>query len=178
MRASRGGRTGLEPVGRIRWPRAHTLGRMVAAALLLSTAAAVAWHGSILSTLDGDPGADRAPTAGQPSARPPAPPLADEPYPATLPADGSRLAVPDGLVGVPVPLGSPAMTSLIRPGDRVDLLAVADTGPPVVVAAGRVVLGVDHADATLLIALTPDQAEDVVASPASVRFAVTIRSGG
>ncbi len=79
---------------------------------------------------------------------------------------------------MPVPLGSPAMTSLIRPGDRVDLLAVTDAGPPVVVAAGRVVLGVDHADATLLIALTPDQAEDVVASPASVRFAVTIRSGG
>jgi len=151
---------------------------MVAAALLLSTAAAVAWHGTDTSTSDGGFGADGAPTAGHPSTSPPPPPRADEPHPAALPTDGTRLAVPDGLVGVPVPLGSPAMTSLIRPGDRVDLLAVTDAGPPVVVAAGRVVLGVDHADATLLIALTPEQAENVVASPASIRFAVTIRSGG
>lgn len=178
MRASRGGRAGLEPVGRIRWPRRHTLARMVAAALLLSTAAAVAWHGTDASTSGGGSGVDGALTTGNPSASPPPPALAHEPPHATPPTDGSRLAVPDGLVGVPVPLGSPAMTSLIRPGDRVDLLAVTDAGPPVVVAAGRVVLGVDHADATLLLALTPEQAEEVVASPASIRFAVTIRSGG
>ncbi|HEY8452687.1 MAG: hypothetical protein FWJ70_16330 [Micromonosporaceae bacterium] len=173
MRASHGRRTGLEPVGRIRWPRAHTLGRMVAAALLLSTAAAVAWHGSGSSTLDADSGADGGAAAGES----PPPPPPDGTHPAAPPSDGSRLAVPEGLVGVPVALGSPAMTALIRPGDRVDLLAVADTGPPVVVAAGRVVLGVDHADATLLVALTPEQAAEVVASPASMRFAVTIRSG-
>lgn len=174
MRASRSRRTGLEPVGRLQWPQRHTLGRMLAAAALLSTAAAVAWHGGDPSTSDHPP--DPAPAAGQPapSPSPPLPPAGGQQ--AALPTEGSRLAVPDGLVGVPVPLGSPAMTSLIHPGDRVDLLAVTGTGPPVVLATGRVVLGVDHPDATLLLALTPEQADDVVAAPASTRFAVTVRS--
>lgn len=153
MMMRRSGRTGLDPAGRIRLPRRGTMLRSAMVAVLLLTAAG-ALYGGVGGT------------------DPPSPP---EPPEQSPPPAAARLSIPDGLVGVPVPLGTPAGLAMLQPGDRVDLLAVPDGGggDPAVLAGNAAVLGVDRPDATLFLALTPRQAHAVVSSTS--RFAVIVR---
>jgi len=90
------------------------------------------------------------------------------------PGDG-RLPIPAGMVGVPVRLADPAGLALLRPGDRVDLFAVADEGAPVPLAAGVTVLAVDAGAAALLVALAEPEGRAVVAAGTRAGFAITIR---
>lgn len=62
---------------------------------------------------------------------------------------------------------------MVRPGDRVDLLLVPGDGEPDLVAGDVTVLAVAAPDATVLLALSPDQARRVVATTA--RFALIVR---
>lgn len=123
-----------------------------------------------------------------------------EPDPAApAPAGDGRLSIPDGLVGVPVTLAEPTALTVLRAGDRVDLLAVRGAGAGPAADAARLggadgvtggdagagtralareafVLAVDHAAAVVLLALTPGQAGTVVSVPGGTRFAVIVRS--
>lgn len=149
----------LDPVRRLRLPRRSALLRGALVALLLLTAAGVLYAG------------DEPPAAGTGQA----PPEAGQPEPEAGQPEAGRRAIPDGMVGVPVLLGDPARLALLRPGDRVDLVAVPGSeGDPVVLAAGAAVLAVDHAAATLLLAATPAQARTVVATPATAVLAVVV----
>lgn len=185
----------LDPVGRFRLPRRATTLRLVLVAGLLLTGAGV------LYAADDPPGTDPL-AATDPPADPPAatdPPAAvhtprpgtpdagtSDPGtpdpgtgPVTRPTAGGpapRLPIPSGLVGVPVSLASPASLAMLRPGDRVDLLAVpAAGGDPAPLAGAAPVLAVDPGAAALLLALTPEQGRAVVSTPATSRFAVIVR---
>ena len=161
----------LDPVRRLPLPRRGTLLRLSAVALLLVTAATLAYAtdtapaggAEIAATTDGQaapPGV--APTAVGRS---------------TPEGERERLPLPPELVGVAVPLGEPTALSVLRPGDRVDLFSVpAGGGEPVSLAEGALVLAADAAAATLFVALTPEQAHEVVAAPAAARFAVIVRA--
>ncbi|MFI6760348.1 RcpC/CpaB family pilus assembly protein [Micromonospora sp. NPDC050417] len=100
---------------------------------------------------------------------------------------GARLALPAGMVGVPVRLAEPAAVAVVRPGDRVDLLVVPRAGmasparATEVVAARALVLdvlgpqsAVDGSTA-LYLALPPEQAQRTVALPDGTRFAIMVR---
>jgi hypothetical protein len=90
-------------------------------------------------------------------------------------------------VGVPVRLTEPATLAVVRPGTRVDLIAVtaAGTATPgaqesTLVAARALVLDVVGAGGAevapvLYLALQPDQAHKAVAVPESTRFAIIVR---
>ena len=89
-----------------------------------------------------------------------------------------------GLVAVPVRLAEPATSNLLRPGDRVDVLA-AGTGPDaplsaVVVAADSAVLavpprGADAEGALVVLATSPSTAARLGAAAVSSRLSVTVR---
>jgi hypothetical protein len=180
----------LDPVGRLRLPRRPALLRAAAAAALLVTAAAVLYAG-------GDPPPAGAGQAGGAPASPgsatpdrsnlehqdPVQPAPDPDWPGPDPdLPGSawpgpeRLAIPDGLVGVPVSLSEPARLAVLRPGDRVDLLAIsAAGGEPAPLASGAPVLAVDHAAAALLLAVTEEQGWAVASTPPTTTFAVIVR---
>lgn len=174
----------LDPARSLRLPRRGAVWRILLVAVLL-LAAAGAWLGpggadppvSVPAPADPSPDASPAVATQAPAGSPPAgSPRVGEP-----PAgpSGTRLPVPDGLVGVPVPLGAPAATAMLRPGDRVDLLVTGATADdePVLLAEDATVLAVDQPGAALLLALTPTQAHEVVAMAASsARFAVIVRS--
>ncbi|GAB3144125.1 hypothetical protein GCM10027290_21790 [Micromonospora sonneratiae] len=99
-----------------------------------------------------------------------------------------RLAVPAGTVGVPVRLAEPAALTIVRPGVRVDLLAVSSAGggaggspEPTLVASRALVLDVlggAAADGTsaLYLALPPEQAQRAVGMPEGVRFMIIVRA--
>lgn len=149
----------LDPVRRPRLPRGRTLLRTGLIALFLLIAAA--------ALLAGDPAA---PCAPSPPAAAPAP---------SEDASG-RLAVPSGVVGVPVRLAEPAVLTLVHPGDRVDLLAATGTAAapardPTVLARDALVLGVVGAEGAVLLALNPDRARAVVGLPEGTRFGVMVR---
>jgi hypothetical protein len=143
----------LDPMPR-RLARA-TLIRLVAVAALLATAAALIWSRP----------SGCAPTVVVPQARP------------SSTASVRPPEVPRGNVGVPVRLAEPTALSLVRPGDRVDLLSV-DGGDSRPVAAAALVLKVtgtdDPASGGLLLALTPAEAQRAVTS-AGRGFAILIR---
>lgn len=161
----------------LRWPRPPRRGTVLRAALvaaLLITAAGVLYGRDDGGACSGSP----APAAG--SGPPPTPA-------ASLPVPG-RLALPPGLVGVPVRLAEPTTVAVVAAGDRVDLLATrpsgtAGSGQPTLLAASALVLGtLDAADADpvagsalLYLALSPDQARNVVGMPENVRFGVIVR---
>lgn len=158
----------LDPAGRLRLPGRRTLWRLGAVAALLLTAA-----GALHAGTQPRPAPD--PAVATPGARhavdvetdpPAAPDPADQPV---------RLPVPPGAVGVPVRLGDPAGLSLLHPGDRVDLFAVATSGDLVRLATGVTVLAVDAPAAALLLALSEQQSQDVVAAAPTAAFAITIR---
>ncbi|HEV7960950.1 MAG TPA: hypothetical protein VGP57_00275 [Actinoplanes sp.] len=80
---------------------------------------------------------------------------------------------------MPVRLAEPTALMLVRPGDHVDLIRVADDSHDTsAVAASALVLGVTGADdpttGGLLLALTPAEAAKAVAQPGG-GFAVLIR---
>ncbi|HEX8632339.1 MAG TPA: flagellar biosynthesis protein FlgA [Catenuloplanes sp.] len=175
----------LDPV-RWRPPHGAALARAALTIALLLTAA---W---LFYARDDPPGA--APVA---SSRPQAPPGAGSAPPDTggppTPAGvgeadarrsgtgpGDRLPVPAGSVGVPVRLIEPATLAVVRPGDRVDLLAIPANGRPGTVAADALVLGV-AADpegvpgGAVYLALTREQAERTVGADGRTRFAALIR---
>ncbi|MEU4618721.1 hypothetical protein AB0G04_01900 [Actinoplanes sp. NPDC023801] len=155
----------LDPV-RWRRPGRGTLFRLVAAAGLLFTAAAVLW---LQPTTCATPM-----TAPQSSG--PAAPAASASGPAP-----DAMAIPPGSVGVPVRLADPTALTVVRPGNRVDLLRIdGDRDRTVAVASAALVLEVTGADdpATggLLLALGPDEAQRAV-SVTGRGFAIVIRPG-
>ena len=147
----------LDPV-RWRRPSRGTLLRLAAVAVLLGTAAVISWSGS---------------PPAKTCVSPPAPSAA-----ASAPTSRKAPAVPAGSVGVPVRLAEPTALTLVRPGDRIDLLSVEEGGGPVAVAAAALVLGVTGADdpttGGLLVALNPAEAQKAVAAPGRA-FAILIR---
>jgi hypothetical protein len=159
----------LDPV-RWRRPGRGLLIRLVAVATLLATAAAVSWSPSQSC---GVPTTGRV-VSSAPATRPPATTASS--------SDQTRAApgVPDGSVGVPIRLADPTALSLIRPGNRVDLLRLGDPGgQPTAVAADALVLRVtgadDPASGGLLLALTPQQAQQAVTTTTREGFAIVIR---
>lgn len=174
-----GTRTGLEPAGRMRAARRATVLRAAIVAALLLTALAASYGLGRPAAPDrtaapGPTAAHQTATADQTAAATSTSPP-ESPGPLATSTDGTaRLPVPPGMVGVPVPMGAPPTLAMVRAGDEVDLLNVPDTGEPMTVAEHARVLGVDRADAAVLLALTPEQAHRTVA--ASGRFAVLIRS--
>jgi hypothetical protein len=149
----------LDPVRRPRLPRGRTLLRtgLVATFLLTALAALVAREPA-------------APCAPPPTAAASAP---------SVDASG-RIAVPPGAVGVPVRLAEPAVLALVRPGDRVDLMATGDASPTPgrespLLARDALVLGVVGADGAVLLALSPDRARAIVGLPDGIRFGVIVR---
>jgi hypothetical protein len=192
----------LDPI-RWRRPGRGSLIRLAAAAALLVMAAAVVWSrpqtcapplAGASASPGSQPGGVRSgfpPGGGDPAVSPGAEGSAVQPggegsaarpVGAGAPADqgtGGSSAVPPGFVGVPVRLAEPTALTLVRPGDRVDLLRVDDTGqgtPPV--AAAALVLSVtganDPTSGGLLLALRPAEAARAVTAPGR-GFAVLIR---
>lgn len=150
----------LDPVRRPRLPRGRTLLRtgLIAAFLLTAVAALFAR----------DPASLPCP--------PPPPPAAVAAAP-SVDASG-RLAVPPGVVGVPVRLAEPAVLALVHSGDRVDLLAASGTAPTresALLAHDALVLGVVPADGAVLLALDPGRARAIVGLPDGTRFGVIVR---
>ncbi|GIE27845.1 hypothetical protein Ait01nite_008900 [Actinoplanes italicus] len=159
----------LDPV-RWRRPGRGTLLRLFSAAVLLFTAAAVLWLQP--TTCVAPVTAPRSSSAATP----------------VTPASGSAgntRAIPAGSVGVPVRLADPTALTVVRPGNRVDLLRIdgdrdRDRDRTVAVASAALVLEVTGADdpATggLLLALGPDEAQRAV-SATGRGFAIVIRPG-
>ncbi|WP_236643195.1 hypothetical protein [Actinoplanes utahensis] len=88
-------------------------------------------------------------------------------------------AIPPGSVGVPVRLADPTALTVVRPGNRVDLLRLDnDRDRSVPVASGALVLEVTGADdpvtGGLLLALQPDEASRAI-SGSGRGFAIVIR---
>ncbi|WP_353899520.1 flagellar biosynthesis protein FlgA [Micromonospora harpali] len=160
----------LQPLRRPRLPGRATLLRAALVAALLGLAAAV------LHTPSGCP-----PPTGDRSPGPAAPPPAEAASgPAAPPA---ALPLPDGAVGVPIRLAEPAALAVVRPGARVDLLAVPagrQAGDADLLAPRALVLDVVGAGATdgssaLYLALRPEQAHRAVGLPEGSRFAIVVR---
>ncbi|HEX7743639.1 MAG TPA: hypothetical protein VF462_00020 [Micromonosporaceae bacterium] len=101
------------------------------------------------------------------------------------PGGPGPLPIPHGLVGVPVRLAEPAAADVVRPGGRVDLLALpvgtarTTVEQPTVLASAALVLDVltggGDAPAALVLALEPAQARRAVGQPETTRFAVVLR---
>jgi hypothetical protein len=171
-----------------RWPgrpRTSTLLRAAVVAALLTVAAGVLY--SQESPACPHAGAATGKTAAQPAEGPGAQPA--ERAGAARQAEEQQIApsvpIPAGLVGVPIRLAEPAALAVVRPGGRVDLLAIPATtsreapGRPAVLAASALVLdvlaGESDSPAAILLALDPDQARRAVALPDTTRFAVILR---
>ena len=95
---------------------------------------------------------------------------------AACPVPVDELAVPAGLVGVPVGLADPAALAVLRAGDRVDLVPVG-AGPAV--ARDALVLQAAEGDAApvVYLAVTETEAQRVLGVAAEVRFRVLVRPG-
>lgn len=159
----------LRPVRRPRPPGARAVLRAVLVAALLVLAAGVLYTR--------EPTSCPAPTGALPSDEPaPAGPVPGGPTP-------TRLALPPGLVGVPVRLAEPAALAVLRPGARVDLLAApasGEAGGPTLLAPRALVLDVVGAGSTdgfpaLYLALQPDQAHTTAGMPENTRFMIIVR---
>ncbi|MGW1057060.1 flagellar biosynthesis protein FlgA [Micromonospora rubida] len=155
----------LRPVRRPRLPGRSALLRAALVAALLGLAAAV------LQT---------------PAGCPQSPGGSGSPGPGPSPSTGgppSALPLPDGAVGVPVRLAEPAALAVVRPGARVDLLAVPADGRAAeadLLASRALVLDVVGAGAAdgssaLYLALRPEQAQRAVGLPEGSRFAIVVR---
>ncbi|XTZ14020.1 flagellar biosynthesis protein FlgA [Micromonospora echinospora] len=173
------GERSLRPVRFPARPGAGPLLRAGLVATLLGLAALV---------LHVPPGCDPAPgTAPRATASTPTGPAPDDAPPVVADAGtgdrtGGAIPLPGGTVGVPVRLAEPAALAVVRPGSRVDLLALPAAGPATtVLLASRAlvldVVGAGHLDGSsaLYLALAPPQAERVVGQPEGSRFAVIVR---
>jgi hypothetical protein len=178
-----------------RRPGRGTLLRLVAVAVLLATAAVVSWSPPVECTQPAGAAADppaESPAAAAPppdssnAVQPPDSSNAAQPPPngstAAQPGDASTRAsaVPKGSVGVPVRLADPTALSLVRPGNRVDLLRLDASDQATAVAAAALVLNVtgtsDLTTGGILLALTPAEAERTVTGSGE-GFAIVIRPG-
>ncbi|MEU4158464.1 hypothetical protein [Actinoplanes sp. NPDC026670] len=154
----------LDPV---RWhrPSRGTLLRLLSVAVLLITAAAVLWlkpTGCV--PVEAEPQASG--PAGRASASPGQTQTVGRP-------------IPSGSVGVPVRLADPTALTVVRPGNRVDLLRIeSDRDRTTGVASAALVLEVTGADdpvtGGLLLALDPAEARQAIATPGR-GFAIVIR---
>jgi pilus assembly protein CpaB len=95
----------------------------------------------------------------------------------------ARLAAGSGSVAAPVRLADPAVAGLVRPGDRVDVVAVTGTGGTSTVASGVEVLAVpatpasNSSDGALVVLAVPEWAAPrVVATALEARLAITLRA--
>jgi hypothetical protein len=155
----------LDPV---RWhrPSRGTLLRLVSVTVLLITAAAVLW----LKPTGCVP-TESTPQASEPSGR-----VSSAPGPTR--ATAARL-IPAGSVGVPVRLADPTALTVVRPGNRVDLLRIdGERDRTTAVATAALVLEVTGTDdpvaGGLLLALDPDAAKRTIATSGR-GFAIVIR---
>ncbi|HEX5595036.1 MAG TPA: flagellar biosynthesis protein FlgA [Micromonosporaceae bacterium] len=179
VRPQAGQPPGREPTLRAaRWPGPSrgTLLRAGLVAALLALAAGVLYSGEpAVPCPDGPPKAAGLPAASEAAAGGTGTGNDD--------VRSAPLALPSGLVGVPVRLAEPASLAVVRPGSRVDLLAVVarDTeGGPQLVASRALVLDVVGMEATdgypaLYLALQPDQAHRTVGMPEHTRFTIIVR---
>lgn len=109
-------------------------------------------------------------------------PAGDAVAPPGYGAPPHRLPVPPGAVGVVVALADPVTLTVLRAGDRVDLLTSAAhrASRPSVLAARALVLATPDTDlaggAGLYLALRPEQADTVMTQPPGARFSVLVRS--
>ncbi|MFB6822784.1 hypothetical protein ACFCXA_14460 [Streptomyces virginiae] len=85
------------------------------------------------------------------------------------------------MVSAPVRIADAATVGLLRPGDRVDVVAAQRTGPPEVVAAGALVAevpdpdkGVADGGALVVLSVPRDTARVLVGAGATTRLAVTL----
>jgi hypothetical protein len=80
---------------------------------------------------------------------------------------------------VAVTPADPAVLAVLRPGDRVDVLAVDGGRAPASLAAGALVVAVpgsaDPLGGAVYLALTPDRARRLVGLPRDARLAVLVR---
>jgi pilus assembly protein CpaB len=95
----------------------------------------------------------------------------------------ARLAGGPGSVVAPIRLADAAVTGLIHPGDRVNVIAVTGSGGSSTVASGAEVLAVppgpggDPGDGALVVLAVPEwAAARVVASALEARLAVTLQA--
>ncbi|MGA3487014.1 flagellar biosynthesis protein FlgA [Micromonosporaceae bacterium DT55] len=148
------------------WLRRATMLRLAAVGALLAVAAAILWSAEPVSPC--------APVTAS----------TDGPSPSVSPS--ATLTLPAGTVGVPVRLADPAALTAVRPGARVDLLAVPPAGvqkpggEPLLLAGRALVLDVLTGDAgeigsALYLALKPAQAQATIAQPEGSRFAIVVR---
>lgn len=174
----------LDPA-RFRPPRLRSLLRYAVVAALLTLAAGVLFV---------DPPAGTATLAGcrtGSAARPSGPSDAPSDSPSGAPAADRRAAlpVPSGLVGVPVQLAEPATAAVLRPGDRVDLIArtthPSGTAAPdpddVVLARDVLVLSVDLSpdrspdEVVVYVAMPKDRAQRVARTAPTIPLGITVR---
>jgi hypothetical protein len=156
----------LDPV-RWRRPSRGALLRLASVAVLLITAAAVLWLAPT-----GCVPTEAVPHDSEPSARPSS----------AAPAPGRSVTarpIPSGNVGVPVRLADPTALTVVRPGNRVDLLRIdGDRDRTTAVASAALVLEVTGADdpvtGGLLLALQPAEARQAIAVSGR-GFAIVIR---
>ncbi|WKD37369.1 hypothetical protein KO717_21385 [Streptomyces xanthophaeus] len=100
-----------------------------------------------------------------------------------VPRASQRAAPPAAvrMVSAPVRIADAATVRLLRPGDRVDVVAAERTGPPRVVAAGVLVAevpdpdkGVADGGALVVLSVPRDAAPGLVGAGATTRLAVTL----
>jgi len=150
------------------WLRRATMLRLAAVGALLAVAAAILWSA--------EPASPCAPATAS----------TDGPSPSPSVSPSATLTLPAGTVGVPVRLADPAALTAVRPGARVDLLAVPPAGvqkpggEPLLLAGRALVLDVLTGDAgeigsALYLALKPAQAQATIAQPEGSRFAIVVR---
>ncbi|QES48679.1 hypothetical protein DEJ50_13440 [Streptomyces venezuelae] len=108
------------------------------------------------------------------------PARSEPPPPASASASGPR-AAPVRLVSAPVRIADGATVRLLRPGDRVDVVASERDGPARVLAAGARVAGVPAADegvgdggALVVLSVPRDTARELVGAGTRARLAVTL----
>jgi hypothetical protein len=161
-------------------------GALVATLLLM--AAGVLYAGDPAPAGCGDPPRDRA--AGPPPAGALATPRPGGDGGRERERAAPRQPLPPGTVGVAVSLAEPQALAVVRPGDRVDLLAVparpgGSSTPelPATLASAALVLATvgdptgepGPPPAAVYLALTPQQAGRAVGLQGRVRFAITVR---
>ncbi|MFG1954111.1 flagellar biosynthesis protein FlgA [Micromonospora sp. NPDC048830] len=171
----------LRPVRWPRHPRRSTLLRAALVAALLGLAAAVLQTPSGCPSApgtSGSPGATASPGGG-----PDGDPGTSGGAGPSGPPTAAALPLPDGAVGVPVRLAEPAALAVVRPGARVDLLAVpadgraaeADLLAPRALVLDVVGAGAVDGSSALYLALSPEQAHRAVGLPEGSRFAIVVR---
>ncbi|MCX4963205.1 hypothetical protein OG523_23990 [Streptomyces virginiae] len=101
--------------------------------------------------------------------------------PAVRASQGAAPPAAVRMVSAPVRIADAATVRLLRPGDRVDVVAAERTGPPEVVAAGALVAevpdpdkGVADGGALVVLSVPRDTARVLVGTGATTRLAVTL----